>query len=61
MANAIGVIVAITLHQCGMASVGSPPVVQVTVDVLGVTVTMLLASAILGDASEARIPADSNP
>ena len=48
MANAIGVVVAMTLHRCGMAAVGSPPVVQVTVDVLGVTVTMLVAQAILG-------------
>ena len=53
MANAIGVLVAMTLHAIDgleMASVGSPPVVQVTVDVLGVTVTMLLAQAILGEA-----------
>ena len=53
MANAIGVLVAMALHRIDgleMAAVGSPPVVQVTVDVLGVTVTMLLAQAILGEA-----------
>ena len=49
MANLIGVVVAITLHMCDMASVGAPPVVQVTVDVLGVTITMLVAQAILGE------------
>ena len=49
MANAIGVIVAMTLHMCDAAAVGSPPVVQVTVDVLGVTITMLIAQAILGE------------
>jgi len=54
MANAIGVIVVMTLHRCGMAAVGSPPVVQVVVDVLGITVTMLVANAVLG------IDSDSN-
>ena len=49
MANLIGVIVAITLHSCDMAGVGAPPVVQVVVDVLGVTVTMLIAQAVMGD------------
>lgn len=49
MANLIGVVVALTLHMCDMASVGAPPVVQVTVDVLGVTITMLVAQAIIGD------------
>lgn len=29
MANSIGVIVVMALHRCGMAAVGSPPVVQV--------------------------------
>ena len=29
MANTVGVIVVMTLHRCGMAAVGSPPVVQV--------------------------------
>jgi hypothetical protein len=41
--------VAMTLHMCDAAAVGSPPVVQVTVDVLGVTVTMLIAQALLGE------------
>jgi len=54
MANAIGVIVVMTLHRCGMAAVGSPPVVQVVVDVLGITVTMLVANAVLG------VDSDSN-
>ena len=49
MANVIGVVVAMTLHLCDAAAVGSPPVVQVTVDVLGVTITMLIAQAILGE------------
>ena len=49
MSNDIGVIVALTLHRCDMAAVGAPPVVQVTVDVLGVAVTMLVAQAILPD------------
>jgi hypothetical protein len=35
-----------------MAAVGSPPVVQVLVDVLGIMVTMLVASAILGPGDE---------
>jgi len=48
VANAIGVIVAISLHTCDMAAVGAPPVVQVTVDVLGVTLTMLIAQAVMG-------------
>jgi magnesium transporter len=52
MANAIGVIVAMTLHLCDAAAVGSPPVVQVVVDVLGVTITMLIAQAILSEAPD---------
>ena len=49
MANFIGVLVVMTLHQCDMAAVGSPPVVQVLVDVLGIITTMFVAEAILGD------------
>lgn len=49
MANAIGVVVVMVLHKCEMAAVGAPPVVQVTVDVLGVLTTMLIAQAVLGD------------
>ena len=49
IANVIGVVVAMTLHLCDAAAVGSPPVVQVVVDVLGVTITMLIAQAILGE------------
>ena len=52
MANAIAVLTVLTLHQCDMAAVGSPPVVQVLVDVLGIMVTMLVASAILGPGDE---------
>lgn len=58
MANAIGVVVAMTLHLCDAAAVGSPPVVQVVVDVLGVTITMLIAQAILGDETTALGGAD---
>jgi magnesium transporter len=47
MANAVGVLVVMTLHRCDLAAVGSPPVVQVVVDVLGVTITMIIAQAIL--------------
>ena len=52
MANAVGVVVAMTLHLCDMAAVGAPPVVQVTVDVLGVIITMFIAQAILGAEDE---------
>ena len=55
MANAIGVVVVLTLHQLDMAAVGSPPVVQVLVDVLGIITTMLVATAILGDGEEAAV------
>ena len=48
VANVTGVLVAMTLHKCGMAAVGSPPVVQVLVDVMGVMITMVIAQAILG-------------
>ena len=52
MANFIGVLVALGLHMFDMAAVGAPPVVQVTVDVLGVTITMLVAQAILGESDD---------
>ena len=58
MANAIGVVVAMALHLCDMAAVGAPPVVQVVVDVLGVTVTMIIAQCILGDAGPDNSPLD---
>lgn len=32
MANGIAVLIVMTLHRCGMAAVGSPPVVQVRDD-----------------------------
>ena len=57
MANAIGVVAAITLHRWDMAAVGAPPVVQVTVDVLGVMITMLIAQAVLGDEPESAATA----
>ena len=47
MANALGVVVALTLHLCGLAAVGAPPVVQVVVDVLGITLTCLVCTAVL--------------
>ncbi len=52
MANAIAVLTVLVLHQCDMAAVGSPPVVQVVVDVLGIMVTMVVASTILGSGDE---------
>ena len=52
MANAIAVLTVLILHRCDMAAVGSPPVVQVLVDVLGIIVTMLVASAILRDGDD---------
>merc|ERR1719424_1524869 len=36
MGNTLGVLIAMTLHRCGQAAVGSPPVTQVVVDVLGI-------------------------
>ena len=45
MANALGVVVALTLHLCGLASVSAPPVVRVVV-VLDIT-SSLLCSAVL--------------
>ena len=47
MANALGVVIALTLHLCGLAAVGAPPVVQVVVDVLGITLTCLVCTAVL--------------
>jgi len=37
-----------TLHRCGQAAVGSPPVTQVVVDVLGILLTCLVCSAVYG-------------
>ena len=48
MGNAIGVLIAMTLHRCGQAAVGSPPVTQVVVDVLGILLTCLVCSAVYG-------------
>jgi len=52
VANCIGVLVVMTLHRCGMAAVGSPPVVQVVVDITGITITMFVADAMLGVVNE---------
>lgn len=57
MANAIAVLTVLLLHRFDMAAVGSPPVVQVIVDVLGTVVTMFVASAILGEDEEDIAPA----
>ena len=43
--NALGVVVALTLHLYGLAA-GAPPVVQVVVDVLGITLTRLVCTAV---------------
>ncbi|KAL1525973.1 hypothetical protein AB1Y20_020799 [Prymnesium parvum] len=48
VANSIGVVVVMVLHRCKMAAVGSPPVVQVVVDVTGTAITMVVANAVLG-------------
>jgi len=48
MANAVGVGVVMVLNRCGLAAVGAPPVVQVIVDVLGITLTCLVSTVILG-------------
>lgn len=48
MANALGVLIVMTLHRFGQAAVGAPPVAQVTVDVLGILLTVLVCSAVLG-------------
>ena len=52
MANLVAVVTVFILHQCDMAAVGSPPVVQVIVDVVGIIITMLFATAILGDKND---------
>lgn len=48
MANGLGVLIVMTLHRFGQAAVGSPPVAQVTVDVLGILLTCLVCTAVLG-------------
>eukprot|EP00965_Chrysotila_dentata_P186637 6162552-Pleurochrysis_carterae.AAC.2 len=53
MANAVGVLTVMALSRCNVERVGAPPVVQVVVDVLGITLTCLVSVAILGvDESE---------
>ena len=41
-------LIVMTLHRFGQAAVGSPPVAQVTVDVLGILLTCLVCTAVLG-------------
>lgn len=48
MANAVGVITVMVLSSCGVERVGAPPVVQVLVDILGITLTCMVSLAILG-------------
>mmetsp|Transcript_30915 Transcript_30915/g.51192 ORF Transcript_30915/g.51192 Transcript_30915/m.51192 type:complete len:313 (+) Transcript_30915:35-973(+) len=48
MANTIGVCTVMALNRCGLAPVGAPPVVQVLVDVLGITLTCYVVSFLLG-------------
>ena len=48
MANGLGVLIVMTLHRFGQAAVGSPPVTQVTVDVLGILLTCFVCTAVLG-------------
>jgi magnesium transporter len=47
IANALAVCVTMFLHLFGRAAVGAPPVVQVLVDVLGITISCVVCSAIL--------------
>lgn len=47
MANALAVCVTMFLHLFGREAVGSPPVVQVLVDVLGITISCVVCSALL--------------
>lgn len=47
MANGLGVCITMALHMFGKAAVGSPPVVQVLVDVIGISLTCLVCSAVL--------------
>ncbi|KAG8465658.1 hypothetical protein KFE25_002965 [Diacronema lutheri] len=47
MANALGVCITMLLHTFGRAAVGAPPVVQVLVDVLGISLSCVICSAIL--------------
>jgi NhaP-type Na+/H+ or K+/H+ antiporter len=51
MGNALGVLIAMTLHRCGQAAVGSPPVTQVVVDVLGILLTCLVCSVVYSTAA----------
>ena len=53
MGNTLGVLIAMTLHRCGQAAVGSPPVTQVVVDVLGILLTCLVCSAVYGTTAAA--------
>ena len=53
------VVVAMSLHKCNMAAVGSPPVVQVLVDVMGVMITMLIAQALLGGEQDVQLQLQS--
>lgn len=47
MANALAVCITMCLHLFGKAAVGGPPVVQVLVDVCGISMTCLVCSAVL--------------
>mmetsp|Transcript_672 Transcript_672/g.2046 ORF Transcript_672/g.2046 Transcript_672/m.2046 type:complete len:272 (-) Transcript_672:140-955(-) len=47
MANSLGVCITMLLHVFGKAAVGSPPVTQVLVDVIGISLTCLVCSALL--------------
>jgi Mg/Co/Ni transporter MgtE len=47
MANTLAVCVTMLLHLIGRAAVGSPPVVQVLVDVLGISLSCVVCSALL--------------
>jgi len=58
LANAIAVVTVLTLDRYGHAAVGSPPVVQVLVDVLGITVACFVALIVYSlapDAADAPI------
>lgn len=47
MANTLGVVITMGLHTFGRAAVGAPPVVQVLVDVIGISLSCIICSAIL--------------
>ena len=59
MANALGVVIVMTLHRFGQAAVGSPPVTQVVVDVLGILLTCLVCTAVLGVKPADAVAADA--